>query len=100
MEKGTPHYALTAMQAAVAQARHKAFTVAATRGGAQMGLTVKDMLLVIAGLTSGNFYKSMTTHSDHRIWQDVYHASCPNGRIAYIKLTHVAERVVIQFKEK
>ena len=100
MEKGTPHYALAVMQAAVAQAGHKAFTVTATRGGARMGLTVKDMLLVIAGLTSGNFYKSMTTHSDHRIWQDVYHATCPNGLIAYIKLTFVAEHIVIQFKEK
>lgn len=63
-------------------------------------LTAKDMLLVIAGLTSSNFYKSMTTHGDHRVWQDVYHASCPNGLIAYIKLTQVAERIVIQFKEQ
>jgi motility quorum-sensing regulator/GCU-specific mRNA interferase toxin len=32
------------------------------------------MCFVIMALTSANFYKSMTTHADHRIWQDVYHA--------------------------
>lgn len=65
-----------------------------------MGLTNEDMLRVIASLAGSDFYKSMTTHADHRIWQDVYHALCPNGRIAYVKLTQVAARVVIQFKEK
>ena len=100
MEKRTPHYALPAMQAAVAQAGRRAFTHAALQGGWMMGLTDADMLLVVASLTSRDFYKSMTTYRDHRIWQDVYHASCPNGRIAYIKLTHVDERIVIQFKEK
>ena len=45
--------------------------------------------------------KSMTTHADHRVWQDVYHAPCPNGRIAYIKLTLRPDgSVVIQFKEQ
>jgi hypothetical protein len=47
-----------------------------------------------------DFFKSMTATRDHRIWQDVYHASCSNGLITYIKLTQVAERIVIQFKEQ
>jgi len=46
------------------------------------------------------FYKSMTTHSDNTVWQDVYHALCSNGKIAYVKLTVQAGAVVIQFKEK
>ena len=45
-------------------------------------------------------YKSMTTHADHRVWQDVYHAHCPNGKTAYIKVTLRDGTVVIQFKEK
>jgi len=45
------------------------------------------------------FYKSMTTYADHRVWQDVYHAPCPNGKMAYIKLTLQDGAVVIQFKE-
>jgi hypothetical protein len=32
------------------------------------------MLAVIAALERSDFYKSMTTHADHRVWQDVYHA--------------------------
>ena len=100
MEKATPHYALAAMQAVVASAGTKAFTLAALQGGWAMDLADEDMLRVVANLTARDFYKSMTTYRDHRVWQDVYHARCPNGRIAYIKLTHVVGRIVIQFKEK
>jgi len=100
MEKNTPHYSLQAIQEIVALAGNRAFTVMALNGGRAMGLDDEEMLDVIANLTRNNFYKSMTTYNDHRIWQDVYHARCPNGLIAYIKLTQVAQRVVIQFKEK
>ena len=55
----------------------------------------------VDGLRQTNFYKSMTTHTDHRIWQDVYHADLKSGLKVYIKLT-LRENgiVVIQFKEK
>lgn len=65
-----------------------------------MGLTTFEMLQVIAGLSRRDFYKSMTTYADHRVWQDVYHASVPGGRVAYIKLTQVNDRPVVQFKER
>jgi len=45
-------------------------------------------------------FKSMTTHADHRIWQDAYQAPCPNGKTTYIKVTIQAGAIVIQFKEK
>ncbi|WP_226953020.1 type II toxin-antitoxin system MqsR family toxin [Mesopusillimonas faecipullorum] len=100
IEKNKPHYSLAVMQTAIAAVGRHAFTLTAINGGRAMGLTDSDMLAVIASLGRKDFYKSMTTHNDHRVWQDVYHATCPNGRIAYIKLTEVAERIVIQFKEK
>jgi len=51
MEKNTPHYPLpAAMQTAIAAAGRGAFTVAALRGGADMGLSIADMPAVIAGL--------------------------------------------------
>lgn len=65
-----------------------------------MGLTAADMLAVVDGLNGTNFYKSMTTLTDHRIWQDVYHAETPSGRVAYIKITLREHAPVIQFKEK
>jgi motility quorum-sensing regulator / GCU-specific mRNA interferase toxin len=46
------------------------------------------------------FFKSMTTHSDYRVWQDVYHAPCPNDKTAYIKVTIQDGATVIQFKER
>lgn len=65
-----------------------------------MGLTSTEMLSVIAALTRGDFYKSMTTYADHRVWQDVYHATTPVRKEAYIKITLRDAAPVIQFKEK
>jgi motility quorum-sensing regulator/GCU-specific mRNA interferase toxin len=41
----------------------------------------------------------MTTHADHRIWQDVYHAVTPGGAEIYIKLTVMADVLIVSFKE-
>jgi motility quorum-sensing regulator/GCU-specific mRNA interferase toxin len=84
----------------VARLGPAAFTKTALDGGREMGLTSREMLAVIAGLTGRNFYKSMTTYADHRVWQDVYHAATPVGRDAYIKITLRDTAPVIQFKEK
>jgi motility quorum-sensing regulator/GCU-specific mRNA interferase toxin len=50
-------------------------------------------------LTSANFYKSMTTHADHRIWQDVYHAKTTSGGEVYLKLTVIDDVLIVSFKE-
>jgi motility quorum-sensing regulator/GCU-specific mRNA interferase toxin len=66
-----------------------------------MGLTDADMVAVVCLLRRENFHKSMTSFFDHTLWQDVYHAVTPVGRVAYIKFSRPAEgRPVIQFKEK
>jgi motility quorum-sensing regulator / GCU-specific mRNA interferase toxin len=100
MEKRSPHYELARIQTEVARLKAAAFTKSALDGGRDMGLTSVEMLAVIAGLTRRNFYKSMTTYADHRVWQDVYHAATPVRRDAYIKLTLRERALVIQFKEK
>jgi motility quorum-sensing regulator/GCU-specific mRNA interferase toxin len=46
-------------------------TVSALAGGAAMGFGFDQILGVVAALTPRDFYKSMTTHADHRIWQEV-----------------------------
>lgn len=76
------------------------FTRMALDGGRDMGLTSREMLVVIAALSRRYFYKSMTTYADHRVWQDVYHAPTPVGKEAYIKITLRDQAPVIQFKEK
>jgi len=102
MEKSKAHYPLAAVQVEIAQRRAAAFTRTALRNGLAMGLTVGQMVDVVCALRRGDFYKSMTTHADHTVWQDVYHAMTPVGKEAYIKITGVGDGLppVIQFKEK
>jgi motility quorum-sensing regulator/GCU-specific mRNA interferase toxin len=49
-------------------------------------------------LSPTDFYKSMTTHADHRIWQDVYRPSTTAGEV-YLKLTVVDDVLIVSFKE-
>ena len=100
MEKRSPHYDLARVQADVARLGAAAFTKTALDGGRSMGLTTAEMLAVIASLSRREFYKSMTTFSDHRLWQDVYHAATPVRTYAYNKITLRDAAPVIQFKEK
>lgn len=79
MEKRVPHYALADIQAAVAKRGAGAFTKSALDDGHDMGLTLSGMLDVVATLGRRQFYKSMTTHLDHTVWQDVYHAKTDMG---------------------
>ena len=100
MEKGRAHYDLQALKDAVLAQGAAAFTRLAMRGIDAMGLSLAQAVTVVLGLRRGMLLKSMTTHSDHRVWQDVYQAPCPNGKTAYIKATLQDGAVVIQFKEK
>jgi motility quorum-sensing regulator/GCU-specific mRNA interferase toxin len=100
MEKRRPHYDLAVAQSRVVELGVAAFTKTALDGGRALGLTSEEMLEVIASLTHGDFYKSMTAFADHRVWQDVYHAMTPVEMEAYIKITLREGAIVIQFKEK
>ncbi|MCL2829859.1 MAG: type II toxin-antitoxin system MqsR family toxin [Betaproteobacteria bacterium] len=100
MEKRKAHYSLEYVKAIVAREGIQAFTTTTRQGFREMGLSRAEALAVIASLSAGMLYKSMTTFSDHTLWQDVYHAPCPNGKTAYIKITVQEGSVVIQFKEQ
>jgi len=100
VKKNKPHYLLAEIKAAVAARGKASFTRSALFNSLDMGLTGDEAVGVVLTMTSAMFYKSMTTHNDHTLWQDVYHTPCPNGRIAYVKVTLRAGAVIIQFKEK
>ena len=51
-----------------------------------LGLDFDGMLAVVMALSTADFHKSMTTHADHRVWQDVYRPVTPAGEV-YLKLT-------------
>ena len=102
MEKRTPHHSLINVQAVVADPASRPFTVTALRGGFELGLSEPEMRRVVLALSRRDFYKSMTTHADHREWQDVYHGLTEDGNAVYIKITAYADGrpPVIQFKAK
>jgi motility quorum-sensing regulator/GCU-specific mRNA interferase toxin len=63
-----------------------------------LGFAFSDMLDVVMALTSADFYKSMTTHADHTVWQDVYRPSTQAGDV-YLKLTVIDDVLIVSFKE-
>jgi motility quorum-sensing regulator/GCU-specific mRNA interferase toxin len=97
MEKGTPHYKLPIVKALVEKGRVRT-THTARAGANALGLNLADMLAIVAALTPADFYKSMTTHADHTIWQDVYRPSTEVGDV-YLKLTVVDDVLIVSFKE-
>lgn len=102
MEKQKPHYKLYEVQALVADPASQPFTVTALRNGLALGLTEPEMRQVVLKLSGKDFYKAMTSHADHQMWQDVYHGTTEDGIPVYIKITAFAEGrpPVIQFKAK
>jgi len=101
MEKKRPHYLLSEVQQVIRDRGVNAFTATALTGAAALGLSSEKAVAVVLGLKQKDFYKSMTTNADHKIWQDVYHAVLNAGLVAYIKVTlRENGTVVIQFKEK
>jgi len=97
MEKLTPHCKLSVIKALVETGKVRT-TYSAEQGAAQMGLSVSDMLAVVQALTTADFYKSMTTHADHTVWQDVYRPSTQAGDV-YLKLTVIDDVLIVSFKE-
>ena len=71
----------------------------ALTGGAALGLDFEGMIDVIMALRSRDFHKSMTTHADHRIWQDVYRTVTEVGEV-YLKLTVFNDVLIVSFKEQ
>jgi HTH-type transcriptional regulator / antitoxin MqsA len=82
VEKRTPHCKLSVVKALVKAGQVRA-TASSYQGARELGLWDLDgMCAVILELTSASFYKSMTTHADHTIWQDVYRpARIGGGRV-------------------
>ena len=98
MERGAPHCKLTVVKALVEVGKVRT-TYSAESGAAQLGLKNSDIVAVVMSLTPSCFYKSMTTHADHRVWQDVYHAKTASGDGVYVKLTVIDDVLIVSFKE-
>jgi motility quorum-sensing regulator/GCU-specific mRNA interferase toxin len=97
MEKCSPHSKLTVVKALVEAGKIRT-TQAARSGANDLGFELADMLAVVMALTPLDFYKSMTTHADHTVWQDVYRPNTLAGDV-YLKLTVINDVLIVSFKE-
>lgn len=76
-------------------------TRTANKSAADLGFDEIDIRRIIKTMKSNQFYKSMTSYANHKIWQDVYHVPCEN-MILYVKFTQniISEFTLLSFKEK
>ena len=97
MEKKSPHYKLAVVKAMVESGKVRS-TLSALASGGALGFDFDGVVGVVMALTPADFYKSMTTHADHRIWQDVYRPTTLAGEV-YLKLTVIDDVIIVSFKE-
>lgn len=97
MEKKTPHCKLTTVKDLIESGKVRT-THSARVGADALNFDLSDMLAVVLALTPKDFYKSMTTHADHTIWQDVYRPHTKAGSV-YLKLTVIEDVLIVSFKE-
>ncbi|WP_114394544.1 type II toxin-antitoxin system MqsR family toxin [Oleisolibacter albus] len=101
MEKRRPTYDLAQIQAVLCTPEALVMTTTAAIDARAIGFDAAQVVQVIQGMERHQFYKSMTTYANHKIWQDVYHVDV--GHIVlYVKFQadQVAEFRVMSFKEK
>jgi motility quorum-sensing regulator/GCU-specific mRNA interferase toxin len=97
MEKSTPHCKLSTVRALIEAGKVRS-TKSALTGAAALGFDFEAIVAIVMALTPADFYKSMTTHADHRVWQDVYRPTTPAGEV-YLKLTVIDDVLIVSFKE-
>jgi len=98
MEKRTPHTPLRRVRDLLASGQVRT-TQSALVGAAALGMDFAAVICVVASLTAQHFRKSMTTHRDYRVWQDVYRVEVGLKEV-YVKLTVSNDvLIVVSFKE-
>lgn len=100
MEKRNPTYNLKDIQATFQKIADLRMSRIAGQTRVRLGFSLEDVVFVIQSLGYQNFYKSMTTYTNHRVWQDVYHFKF-NQIDLYIKFMMDDEGyLIISFKER
>lgn len=97
MEKSRPNCKLAVVKTLVAAGKVRT-TFSARQGALELGLDELGICSVVMALSDQDFYKSMTTHADHHVWQDVYRPITPVGDV-YLKLTVINDVLIVSFKE-
>lgn len=101
VEKRRPHYDLDAFKAAFSTVKGLNATLTAAADAQALGFSRSGMVEVLQAMKAGHFYKSMTSHVDHKVWQDVYHVPWAD-LVLYVKFTEdrVTAFRLLSFKER
>lgn len=97
MEKKSPHCKLHIVKALIEAGKVRS-TGTALAGGAALGFDFEGIVGVVMALSPADFYKSMSTHDNHKVWQDVYRHATAFGEV-YLKLTVIDDVLIVSFKE-
>jgi len=97
VEKRTPHCQLSVVKSLIEAGKVRS-TFSALSGGAALGFDFDGIVAVVVALTQKDFYKSMTTYANHKVWQDVYRPTTEAGEV-YLKLTVIDDLLIVSFKE-
>lgn len=98
MEKRVAHYNLDLIRALINKENYR-ITGSAFRDAMALEFDEDDILEVVLKLSPKELYKSMTTHNDNKVWQDVYYATLQKKE-RYVKLQINEDAIVISFKER
>ena len=99
MEKRRPHYGLREIQEQMSTVSGLRMTLTARNDALRAGITIQTAVVIVQALDRESFYKSMTSHHDQSIWQDVYHGRWREKEL-YIKSQRDAVGYfTISFKE-
>lgn len=97
MEKRIPHTPLNKIKKLI-EANKINFTRSAIKSAANLGMKESNIVDVVLSLTAQDFYKSMTSNADHKIWQEVYRPKTHFGQL-YCKLTVIDHVLIVSCKE-
>ena len=95
MEKRKAHYNLDQIKTMIKSGHYQITAEAKINALQDFAYGETEILDTVNGLKFSDLFKSMTTHYDNKLWQDVYKK---NGM--YIKLQIIESAIIIQFKRE
>jgi len=97
--KRKPHYPLSRIKALIRQGAYRITRTALRTAARDFGsIEPRETAECVLGLDTKDFCKSMTTHHDATIWQNVYRPTV-RGASAYVKVQIVDDAtIVISFR--
>lgn len=103
MDKYRQAYSLEAIKKAFSNPEQLGgnITLSAFSSAQEVGFTTEDIIKAIQMLKQNNFYKSMNSYADYKIWQDVYYLTYQGVKL-YIKFSikENGKFLLLSFKEK